>query len=123
MYVCISYFYIAGYTFPETVTIRRTGPARNHFAVGEYTKTEGIVEGRPIWEQKKPGPEVPSSSLNFLFYTKNNNWLVGKDYHHAAGSFRTSQPGLLRIPSSGWEYFDGSKNQWILDHGLHVEGA
>ena len=59
---------------------------------------------------------------HYLFYTKYNDWMVGKKYHCATGILRTSQPGLVVIPRFGWDYRDRSKKEWILDDGLQIEG-
>ena len=89
-----------------------------------YKKEEGLtLQDRPIWAQQG------RVGGNFLFYTKNNTWLVGSNYCDAKGIVRTSRQGLgwvesggmLKIPKSDWEYYDGSK--WILDQELKIEGA
>ena len=81
-----------------------------------YKKEEGLTsQGRPIWAHHG------TFGRNFLFYTKNNSWLVGSNYRDFAGKVRTSRQGLmLKIPRSDWEYFDGS--EWISDQELKIEG-
>ena len=72
---------LAGYNYPETITISNNGPANNNWpnVAGEYhgkTKTgDGLTyEGRPSWAQHT------SEGGNFLYYSDNKIWVVGSNY-------------------------------------------
>jgi len=111
--------------YPDVLTISSSGPASSHQddSMGEYRRMNGVEAcNRPVW--KREGGD------KYFFYTKDNNWMVGRDYSKAAGGIKTAEPSLAKIPASGWKYFHlyswpvskWTDDMWANDPQLTVEG-
>ena len=95
--------------------------------MGLYNKDDKVAYLRPVYK-KTDRDDV------FMFYTSKlyfimvitgsvifimagfGNWQIGSDITTARGWIRSENSGLLAIPTSGWEYYDGT--DWLADPDL-----
>jgi len=100
--------------YPTSITVTSTGPAAEEHPnlMGLYNKDDEVANLRPVY--KKTDRDY------FIFYDSYGRWKIGSDITTASGWIRSENRGLLAIPTSGWEWGDGTCGAacWVADPDL-----
>ena len=92
--------------------------------MGLYNKDDEVAMLRPVYKKTDRDEFIfYSSKLYFIMvitgsvvFAGDEWWQIGSDITTARGWIRSENTGLLAIPTSGWEYYDGT--DWIADPDL-----
>ena len=94
--------------------------------MGLYNKDDEVAMLRPVYKK--------TDRDEFIFYNRKlyfimvitgcvvfiivgvGQWFIGDDFTGVIGRITSDKRGLLTIPTSGWEYWNGT--DWIADPDL-----
>ena len=95
--------------------------------MGLYNKDDEVAYLRPVYKKTDRDYFIfYNSKLYFIMVITGSvifimagfgNWQIGSDITATGGWIKTEKRGLLAIPTSGWEYSDGT-GTWPADPDL-----
>lgn len=101
--------------YPASITVTSTGPAaeKQSRRMGRYDLDPSLTaQLRPVYKK--------TDRDDYIYYTTYGWWFISDIVNSISGGIRSEKRGLPTIPTSGWEYADGTCGAacWFTDPDL-----
>ena len=83
--------------------------------MGPYHLTHQQYNDKPVYE-KGDGDQV-------LFYSDQGHWMVGNETTGHSGVIKSTEPGLVFPPETGWEHDTDADGNWVNDPQLKLKSG